>query len=384
MPGLLLPGLLLLGPANRKAEDLQVYDFIIYSAKALAKICKHLPPINTVIAMPKDANMALSDAKSASHRVMAMLKTSLRYLMSVARHGSIRAASNELNIAQSAVSRRLQALEYQLGTPLFERKPRGVALTEAGELLYSFCLNSTFAIERLYSEIDELKGLRRGRVRIASMESAVPSVLCHAIDAFRLKHPDIVFYVDIWTSDKILEAVREGDVDIGLTFGDEFSDEIQVAYNAREPLLATMSPGHPLAQCKSLTIQELVDWPLALTPPRSSSRVIFDRACAKAGIVIKPALETNSIELMHRFALGGAGVTLLIRHAAMSSFQTKDLCAVPVIGDDLGGNVSIITLKDRQLPLAAERFLLTIRDELVRLPYPMVPSDAGRASATPN
>lgn len=311
-----------------------------------------------------------------------MLKTSLRYLMSVARHGSIRAASGELNIAQSAVSRRLQALEYQVGTSLFERKPRGVALTEAGELLYSYCLNSTFAIERLYSEIDELKGLRRGRVRLASMESAVTSVLCNAIDAFRAKHPNINFSVDILTSDKVLDTVREGDVDIGLTFGGEFSDEIHVDYNSSEPLLATMAPDHPLAKFKSISIAELANWPIALAPPRSSSRVIFDKGCAKAGVIIKPALETNSVELMHRFALGGTGITLMLRHAGMSSFKNKELCAIPVEGDDFRGDVSVITLKERKLPLAAEAFLLTIREELSGLPFPVMPVDAVRASAT--
>ncbi|MGH6709136.1 MAG: LysR family transcriptional regulator [Bradyrhizobium sp.] len=331
--------------------------------------------------MPKDAIFSERDAVAASDTVASMLKTSLRYLMSVARHGSIRAASSELNIAQSAVSRRLQALEYQLGTPLFERKPRGVALTEAGELLYSYCLNSTFAIERLYSEIDELRGLRRGRVRLASMESVVTSVLCNAIDSFRIKHPNIVFSVDILTSDKVLETVREGDVDIGLTFGGEFSDEIKVVYNAKEPLLAAMTPDHPLATRTSISVEELASCPIALAPPKSSSRVVFDRGCAKAGIVVKPALETNSVELMHRFALGGTGITLLLRHAGMSSFRNNELCAIPVTGTDFEGDVSIITLKERQLPLAAEAFLLTIREELVRLPFP-VPIDAPKASAT--
>lgn len=325
-----------------------------------------------------------TDAKTASEAELSMLKTSLRYLMSVVRHGSIRAASGELNIAQSAVSRRLQALEYQVGTPLFERKPRGVELTEAGELLYSYCLNSTFAIERLYSELDELRGLKRGKVRLAAMESAVSSVVSNAIDTFRKQHPEIVFFVDILTSDKVLNAVREGDVDIGLTFGGEFSDDIQVVYNAREPLLASMCPDHPLANRKNVSIQELAAWPIALAPPKSSSRVIFDKGCSSAGVVIKPALETNSVELMHRFAMLGTGITFMLRHAGMSSFTSRNLIAVPVDGDEFAGDVSIITLNQRKLPLAAERFLLTVRDELTRLPFPCLPADAERASGTPN
>jgi DNA-binding transcriptional LysR family regulator len=329
--------------------------------------------------MPPNDTISEFDAKKASEAKSAMLKTSLRYLMSVVRHGSIRAASGDLNIAQSAVSRRLQALEYQVGTPLFERKPRGVELTEAGELLYAYCQNSTFAIERLYSELDELRGLHRGRVRLASMESAVPSVVCNAIDTFRKQYPNIIFFVDILTSDKVLDSVRDGDVDIGLTFGGEFSDDIDVVYNVREPLLAAMRPDHPLAHRESISIHELANWPIALAPPKSSSRVIFDNGCANAGIVIKPALETNSVELMHRFAVLGTGVTMLLRHAGMSSFINNALIAIPVEGDKFAGDVSIITLSQRKLPLAAERFLLTIREELSRLPFPGLPVDARTA-----
>jgi DNA-binding transcriptional LysR family regulator len=250
--------------------------------------------------------------------------------------------------------------------------------------LYAYCLKSSFAIERLHSELDELRSLQRGRVRLAAMESAVPSVVCNAIDSFKKMYPNIIFYVDILTSDKILDAIKDGDVDLGLTFGEGFSEDIQVVYTAREPLLASMRPDHPLANRSSVTIQELANWPMALAPPKSSSRVIFDSGCAKAGVVVKPALQTNSIELMHRFAVLGTGITMLLRHAGMSSFTKNDLVAVPVEGDNFVGDVSIITLSQRTLPLAAERFLLAIQEELSRLPFPAVPTDAVRASATTN
>lgn len=309
-----------------------------------------------------------------------MLKTSLRYLMSVARHGSIRAASNELNIAQSAVSRRLQALEYQIGTPLFERKPRGVTLTEAGKLLYAHCLDTTFALDRLYSEIDELKGLRRGLVRLAAMESVVTSALSSAIHTFRSKYPDIIFNVDILTSDKIMEIVREGDVDFGVTFGTEFSDDIHVVYHSSERLYVAMRPDHPLARKKSIGVRDLVSLPIALTPPKSSSRAVFDKGCAKAGLSLKPTLETNSIELMHQFALAGTGVTFMLRHVGIASVKSGELCTIPLEGKDFSSDVSIITLKDRKLPLAAESFLMTMQRELSRLPFPAA-IDAARASA---
>lgn len=289
-----------------------------------------------------------------------MLKTSLRYLMSVARYGSIRAASAELNIVQSAVSRRLQALEYEIGTPLLERRPRGVVLTDAGELVYAYCRKAAFDADRLQSELDELRELRRGRVRIASIESLVPHVLCNSVDQFRKQYPGVTFSIDILTTDRVFDIVREGDVDIGIIFGRPAGSDIKVVYTSDEPLLAAMSPDHPLAGLDSLSIQDLAQWPIALAHSNSGARTIFDQACRKAGIEIKPVLESNSIELMHRFALAGSGITVLLRHSAIDSTKRGQLTTVPLRGGVLAGHLSIIALKDRQLTLAAERFLRTV------------------------
>lgn len=278
--------------------------------------------------------------------------------MCVARHGSIRAASAELNIAQSAVSRRLQALEYEIGAPLLERKPRGVVLTEAGQLLFSHCKASSFAIERVRSEIDELRGLRRGTVRLAAIESATSSLLGEAIDAFLKEHPRIAFSVEVATSDKVLESVRQGNVDIGLTLGAEFPAEIQVMHQVRHPLLIAMAPGHPLARKRALRLADLVDWPVALAPEASISRVVFERCCLRAGVAIRPILETNSVDLMRSFALVGAGVTPMLPHAALG--RNGDLVAIPLDDGECTLEVSVIALRDRKLPLASERFLAVL------------------------
>lgn len=293
-----------------------------------------------------------------------MLSISLRYFMAIVRHGSIRAASEELNIAQSAVSRRLQALEHDIGSPLFQRRPRGVAPTEAGELLYAHALAMSFSGDRLRSELDELRSLKRGKVRVASMEAMVPSVLSGAIHVFRKHYPAVTFIVDIQTSDVVVETVAGGDADIGLTYSGILSPGIEVNYTSPAPLLAAMAPDHPLATRASLRVKDLVRWPLAIGPARSGSRVFFERACAEAHVTFEPALETNSVELAHRFALMGNGVTLQLRHYAAEMVRDGQLVAVPFADDTFSSKVSIITLKNRKLPLAAERFTTALRDEL--------------------
>ena len=293
-----------------------------------------------------------------------MLPTSLRYFMTVVRCGSIRAASEELNIAQSAVSRRLQSLEWEVGAPLLERRPRGVVPTEAGDLLYAHALAMSFSGDRLRSELDELRGLKRGKVRVAAMEAMVPAVLSRSIHAFRERYPAVSFVVDVQTSDIVVERMACGDADIGLTYDGILRPEIEVRHTSPAALLAAMAPGHPLARRASLHVADLVRWPLAIGPARSGSRVFFERACAEAGLAVAPALETNSVELAHRFALAGNGVTLQLRHYAAEMVRGGQLVAVPFAADVFPSKMSVITLKGRKLPLAAERFVATLREAL--------------------
>ena len=91
----------------------------------------------------------------------------LRYVDEVARAGSIRKAAEQLHVTASAVNRRVMDLEEELGAPLFERRARGVRLTAAGELFVRYIREQTGDVERMKSQIEDLKGLRRGTVRIA-------------------------------------------------------------------------------------------------------------------------------------------------------------------------------------------------------------------------
>ena len=293
-----------------------------------------------------------------------MLKTALRYFISVASHGSIRAASGELNVAQSAVSRQLQSLEHDVGMTLFERRSRGVALTEAGELLFSFARSAMLDVDRLRSELDELLGLERGHVRISTIETMVPLILPRAINRFRSLHPRITFTITIATTDEVVEAVQAGQADIGLGFSPIVGPEITLKYERQEALLAVMSASHPLASRASVSIAEASAFPIALSPPRSGARIVVDRACREAGVKITPVLESNSVELLHRFVMVGDGIAPLLRHTISESLHRGELTVVPFTEDAIAGTVTIMALDGRNLPLASEKMASILADEL--------------------
>src|SRR6478736_3773962 len=113
----------------------------------------------------------MSGAKKASLRIlifggpMRHLRL-LTHVVEVARSGSIRKAAELLNLTPSAMNRRIQDLEAEVGTPLFERRPRGVKLTTAGEMFVRYARSQIAEADRMKSQVEDLRGLRRGPVQI--------------------------------------------------------------------------------------------------------------------------------------------------------------------------------------------------------------------------
>ena len=131
----------------------------------------------------------------------------LRYVDEVARAGSIRKAAEQLHVTASAVNRRVMDLEEELGAPLFERRPRGVRLTAAGELFVRYIREQSGDVERMKSQIEDLKGLRRGTVRIACSQALALDFLPREIAAYRAKFPLVQFDVKVFDHERAMASL---------------------------------------------------------------------------------------------------------------------------------------------------------------------------------
>jgi DNA-binding transcriptional LysR family regulator len=301
-----------------------------------------------------------------------MINANLRYFVTVARHGSIREAAEELHVAQSALSRQIQKLEQELGVPLFQRHARGVELTSAGEIFLRHARSSLRQDERVRSELDALKGLRTGTINMQAIESLVPGVLPQVILGFSARHPGITFNVTVDRSDRILAAVREGRTDIGLVFYPTAESELVSVFKMREPLVALMSPRHPLAKKAKVALAESIGYPIALPLKNSGSRVLLDIACKAAGIYMKPVLETNSIQLRVHFVHVNNGITFHSKLSAADSLGAGNVVAVPIRDRIVNtATIDVITHASRQLPLVAEAFLRFLQGTLQNLREPL-------------
>jgi DNA-binding transcriptional LysR family regulator len=215
----------------------------------------------------------------------------LDYVDAVARAGSIRGAADQLHVAASAVNRRVQDLEAELGEPLFERLPRGVRLTSAGELFVAYARRRSADLEQVRSEIEALRGMRRGHVAIAGSQAVVPSFLPRAIVAFQALHPGITFDVKVHDRDRGVQDVLDFAVDLALVYNPDSTRGLQVLAQSKQRTCAVVAPDHPLARRAGVRLKDCLQYPIVLPAPavgpqraRRTARQGLAPAAAGAGV----------------------------------------------------------------------------------------------------
>ena len=222
----------------------------------------------------------------------------MRYVDEVARTGSIRKAAEHLNVTASAVNRRIMDLEEELGTPLFERRPRGVRLTAAGEVFVSYLRQQDGDVERMKSQIEDLKGMRRGTVRIACSQALALDFLPREIGEFRKQHPLVTFDVKVFDHEQAMAALADYEVDLVLVFRPPFLANFQPLMTLEQRIVVVMSSDHPLAGRPTVRLRDCAAYPVALPERSIGGRQLLDEVCARRGISFQIAAESNSFELL--------------------------------------------------------------------------------------
>lgn len=300
----------------------------------------------------------------------------LRYVDAVARAGSIRKAAERFNIVSSAVNRRILELEQEIGTPLFERLPRGVRLTPAGEIFVAYLRRALADVDRARSEIEDLQGLRRGVVRIAAIEGLAIHFLPGVITAFQREHPKIAFGIDICGRNEVVQRVKLFEADLGLVFNPPPDADLRHLAEIEQRLCAFVSADHPLASRPSVRLSECVEYPLAVPDRSLGGRVLLDEFMSKRSLKLQPSLESNSYELMRHFVLQTGGVYFQISTGAPQPNKRPGLVAVPLEERGLaGGKLVLCCERGRTLPVAAALVAEQMQAALESMAASNYPSD---------
>jgi DNA-binding transcriptional LysR family regulator len=300
----------------------------------------------------------------------------LRYVDEVARTGSIRKAADHLNVTASAVNRRIMDLEDELGAQLFERRPRGVRLTAAGEVFVHYLREQDSDVERMKSQIEDLKGLRRGTVRIACSQALALDFLPREIAEFRMRHPFVVFDVKVLDHEQAMAALAAYEVDLVLAFRPPFLPSFQPLMTLEQRLVAVMSAEHPLASRRTVRLRDCADYPVALPDPSLGGRQLLDQVSARSGLTFKLAAESNSFELLRGLVTHANLISFQIRIGTLPENNKLGLVARDIDDRDVPrANLVFGQLRTRNLPIPAAVFA----ERLVRV-LDAMRGDTGKAT----
>ncbi len=186
----------------------------------------------------------------------------LRYFLRVAQRGSFTKAAEELEVSQSALSRSIQRLEDELGQPVFERQTRNLVLTEAGSLLQSRAQQVFSILEDTKAEITD--DGQTGRIRIGAIPTIAPYLLPKVLQQFAKQFPQASLIVQENTTDKLLHACTQGEVDLAILAMPVPAKYLEVEELFEEELLLVLPPDHPLVDQEKIKIGDIESYPFVL------------------------------------------------------------------------------------------------------------------------
>lgn len=287
-----------------------------------------------------------------------MYGVALKYFVEVAATGSLSAASERLFVAVSAISRQISKLEAQVGSPLFERAPRGMVLSEAGQMLLAHTRRTLLESEAVLHEIACLKGALGGKIRVACTEGPAQHFLPSMFRSFRQHYPDTRFDLHVCAPSAATRRVAEGGADVAVTFNIEQSRGVVVHHSEDAPVCAVMSRKHPLAGLEAVTLAQLCAYPIAMGDVHSSTRKLLAQACRMEGIELDPVLVSNYAGALLSFARSGDGV-MLGGHAPLTgALAHEGLVGKRIDSPEIySRNLQIVTMEGRLLPKAVDEFV---------------------------
>lgn len=262
----------------------------------------------------------------------------------------------------------MRELESRLGAPLLARSPRGIALTQSGELLASFA-RRIFALEAdAERALEELHGLRRGRLSVGASTTIGIYMLPPLFGLFRKLYPGVELNLEIANTQLIQQRLLDHSLQLGMTEGFADNPELHASEFTWDELAVIAPPGSPWLPRAPLAARELSSLPLIFREQGSGTRAVVERAFESLGLFIRPAMSLGSTEAIKRAVMAGLGFGIVSRLTVLTELADRRLAILPVIDLPLRRPLHLLRPDAAPLEPAAQAFLRLLEERLAETP----------------
>jgi len=297
------------------------------------------------------------------------MHTTLRQLQlfaALAEHGSITAAARACHVTQPTVSMQLKDLADAVGLPLYEKIGHRLYLTAAGDDLLRTVRSMTDEWAAFAQRVDAMKGLTRGRLRVALVSTAkyfVPRML----GSFCARYPDIDIALEVLNRDGVIARMRDNRDDLYIMSVPPTDIDVEQHPFLPNPLVVIAPATDPLANTRSIALARLADARFILRERGSGTRLACDAHFARARFEPRILLEIGSNEAIKQAVAAGMGIAIISRHALDAGAAEAQIATLRVAGFPLHSSWSILYPRGRRLSPIAAAFLAHLQQSASKL-----------------
>jgi DNA-binding transcriptional LysR family regulator len=290
-----------------------------------------------------------------------MEMSQLEFFLKVVEEGSFSKAADSVSRTQPAVSIAVRRLEEEIGAPLFDRSQKTPALTEAGEIVHDYARRIITLRDQARAAVEELRSLKRGRVRIGANESTSLYLLPQVILSFRERHPEVKVEIYRQASERLPREVLERNVDFAVLASEPIDRDLESFCVLTDDLVLILHPEHALARRESVTVEELGRENFLAHNVRTASRNKVTEVFAAHHTPLNITLELATVETIKRFVQLNVGLAFVPRMCVREELERGTLATIPVEGLSYRRTLWVTHRRNATFPHAAEAFLQALR-----------------------
>lgn len=310
----------------------------------------------------------------------------LNLVLAIAETSSITRGAEREHLALAAASKRLSDLETRLGVALFQRRARGVELTEAGRALVRHIRALNASLHALESEVVEFSRGIKGHLRVAANASAIAEWLPADLAAFSKAHPGIRISVDDLTSAEVQAAVASGRADVGIFVPPQHDAALQCRMYREGRLVVLVPRGHVLARRRSVSFDALLDFDIVGLHLGAAAHELMRERAQALGRPLRERVQVRGFDAVAQLVEAGLGVTILPAEVAERSSRLFAVTPVPLNEPWARRHYLLAVRPQEVLPTVVQRFIDALcppdPTDPARAGLPSEPKAAARQSRT--
>ena len=287
----------------------------------------------------------------------------LRIFQAVAQTRSFTRAAEAVHLTQPGISKHIRQMEEYYGIPLFDRLGKKVALTHAGEILFAASQEVMVSIENAEQRIDDLKGLRGGKLVLGTSFPIGVYILPKVLAAFRKSYPAVDVLLEISLSEKISARILSNKLDVGLVTHRVNDPRLLSQEFMSDQLVAIFPVNHPWAVKHRITPQDLLVETFIVAAQGAGTRAVLEERLQEKGLQLPNLLDFGNLEGVKHAVEAGLGVSVQARSVVQREIADGSLLARSLAGIDDRLDYLFVRRKDKHLSNAARAFLHLLREQ---------------------